>query len=96
MHSEYGWEAAKEGKEASTVKGLRQLFPSHVQMYTLDPDSTRRRGVRDARELFISYDQIEVEDLAHPRELNLRRRASRTPIFFATSSSAAGSVRCCR
>ncbi|BAC92346.1 helicase HerA domain-containing protein [Gloeobacter violaceus] len=72
MHSEYGWEAAKEGKEASTVKGLRQLFPGHVQMYTLDPDSTRRRGVRDARELFISYDQIEVEDLSLIRgELNL-------------------------
>jgi DNA helicase HerA-like ATPase len=27
MHSEYGWEAATEGKNFSTVKGLRQLFP---------------------------------------------------------------------
>ncbi|AGY59188.1 helicase HerA domain-containing protein [Gloeobacter kilaueensis] len=72
MHSEYGWEAAREGKEVSTVKGLRQLFPGQVQMYTLDPDSTRRRGVRDARELYISYDQIEVEDLSLIRgELNL-------------------------
>lgn len=72
MHSEYGWEAVKEGKDASAVKGLRQLFPGKVQMYTLDPESTRRRGVRDARELYISYDQIEVEDLSLIRgELNL-------------------------
>jgi DNA helicase HerA-like ATPase len=37
MHSEYGWEAAREGKQFSTVKGLRQLFPGQVQIYTLDP-----------------------------------------------------------
>lgn len=72
MHSEYGWEAAREGKDCATVKGLRQLFPGRVQLYTLDPESTRRRGVRDARELYISYDQIEVEDLSLIRgELNL-------------------------
>jgi uncharacterized protein len=72
MHSEYGWEATREGKQFSTVKGLRQLFPGQVQIYTLDPESTRRRGVRDAQELYIGYDQIEVEDLALVRgELNL-------------------------
>jgi uncharacterized protein len=32
MHSEYGWEAMKEGKQVSTVKGLRQLFPGKVGM----------------------------------------------------------------
>ena len=63
MHSEYGWEAMKEGKQVSTVKGLRQLFPGQVEMYTLDPESTKRRGVRDAQELYLSYDQIEIEDL---------------------------------
>lgn len=63
MHSEYGWEAMKEGKQVSTVKGLRQLFPGKVVMYTLDPESTKRRGVRDAQELYLSYDQIEIEDL---------------------------------
>ena len=31
MHSEYGWEAMKEGKQVSTVKGLRQLFPGQVR-----------------------------------------------------------------
>jgi hypothetical protein len=63
MHSEYGWEAMREGKQVSTVKGLRQLFPGQVEIYTLDPDSTRRRGVRDAQELYLSYDQIEIEDI---------------------------------
>ncbi|OKH22182.1 ATPase [Hydrococcus rivularis NIES-593] len=63
MHSEYGWEAMREGKEVSTVKGLRQLFPGQVEIYTLDPESTKRRGVRDAQELYLSYDQIEIEDI---------------------------------
>jgi uncharacterized protein len=63
MHSEYGWEAMKEGKEVSTVKGLCQLFPGQVEIYTLDPESTKRRGVRGSRELFLSYDQIEIEDI---------------------------------
>ncbi|MEN9215790.1 MAG: ATP-binding protein [Gloeomargarita sp. HHBFW_bins_162] len=72
MHSEYGWEAMKEGKDLSMVKGLQQLFPDHVKIYTLDPASTQRRGVRHAQELWISLDQIEVEDLELLREvLNL-------------------------
>jgi uncharacterized protein len=72
MHSEYGWEAVAEGKNISTVKGLRQLFPNEVVVYTLDPESSRRRGIRDAQELFLNYDQIEVEDIRLVgRELDL-------------------------
>lgn len=83
MHSEYGWEAAKEGKQLSTVKGLRQLFPTQVQIYTLDPDSTKRRGVRDAQELYISYDQIDVEDLSLVRgELNLSEASLENAIIL--------------
>ena len=63
MHSEYGWEAVSEGKQFSTVKGLKQLFPGQVEIYTLDPESTKRRGVNNAQELFLSYDQIQIEDL---------------------------------
>ncbi|MGJ5672948.1 MAG: helicase HerA domain-containing protein [Nostochopsis sp.] len=63
MHSEYGWEAVSEGKQFSTVKGLKQLFPSKVEVYTLDPESTKRRGVPHAQELYLSYEQIEVEDI---------------------------------
>jgi len=63
MHSEYGWEAMREGKQVATVKGLRQLFPGQVEIFTLDAESTNRRGVRDAQELFLSYEQIEIEDI---------------------------------
>lgn len=83
MHSEYGWEAATEGKQLNTVKGLRQLFPSQVQIYTLDPDSTKRRGVRDAQELFVSYNQIEVEDIALlSQELNLSEASLENAIIL--------------
>ncbi|BAY27603.1 hypothetical protein NIES2100_74280 [Calothrix sp. NIES-2100] len=63
MHSEYGWQAVCEGKQYSTVKGLKQLFPGKVEVYTLDPESTKRRGVRDAQELYLSYEQIKIEDV---------------------------------
>ncbi len=83
MHSEYGWEATREGKVFSTVKGLRQLFPGQVQIYTLDPESTRRRGVRDAQELYISFDQIDVEDLMLVRdELNLSEASLENAIIL--------------
>ena len=86
MHSEYGWEAASEAStrdHVATVKGLRQLFPEQVQVYTLDPESTQRRGVRDAQELYIGYDQIEVEDLALVRqELNLSEASLENAIIL--------------
>ncbi len=83
MHSEYGWEAQCEGKNINTVKGLRQLFPGKVEMYTLDPESTRRRGIRDAQELYLSYDQIEVEDISLvQRELNLSEAAIENAIIL--------------
>ncbi len=83
MHSEYGWEAVSEGKQFSTVKGLRQLFPGQVQMFTLDPEATQRRGVRDAQELYISFDQIDVEDLNLVRgELNLSEASLENAIIL--------------
>ena len=83
MHSEYGWEAVSEGKHFSTVKGLRQLFPGQVQIFTLDPEATQRRGVRDAQELYISFDQIDVEDLMLVRgELNLSEASLENAIIL--------------
>lgn len=83
MHSEYGWEAVSEGKQFSTVKGLQQLFPGRVQVYTLDPESTKRRGVRNAQELYLSYDQIEVEDIMLVRgELNLSEASLENAIIL--------------
>ncbi|MGF1576552.1 MAG: helicase HerA domain-containing protein [Cyanophyceae cyanobacterium] len=83
MHSEYGWEAATEGRQHNTVKGLRQLFPHRVQIYTLDPESTRRRGVQDAQDLHISLNQIEVEDLTLlSQELNLSEASLENAIIL--------------
>lgn len=83
MHSEYGWEAATEGRAHNTVKGLRQLFPHQILIYTLDPDSTRRRGVQDAQDLHISLNQIEVEDLTLlSQELNLSEASLENAIIL--------------
>ena len=83
MHSEYGWEAVSEAKQFSTVKGLRQLFPGQVQIFSLDPEATQRRGVRDAQDLYISFDQIDVEDLTLVRgELNLSEASLENAIIL--------------
>ena len=67
MHNEYGWKAMKEGKgnqSSSFVKGLKQLFGDRVAIFSLDPKSTRARGIQPDHEVYISYDQIAVEDIA--------------------------------
>jgi len=66
MHNEYGFKAMKEtaGANATFVKGLKQLFGSKVAIFSLDPESTRARGVQPDYEVYISYDQIAVEDIA--------------------------------
>jgi len=63
MHNEYGWETRSEDSSIS-VKGLKQLFPERVAVFSLDPDSTRRRGAKPDVEAFISLDQIDIEDIA--------------------------------
>ncbi len=60
MHSEYGWEAEGEGLR---VKGLRQLFGDKVAIFTLDPESTRRRGITPDAVVRIPWRSIEPEDL---------------------------------
>ena len=65
MHNEYGFKAMKEsGSSSSFVKGLKQLFGSKVAIFSLDPQSSRARGVQPDHEVYISYDQISVEDIA--------------------------------
>ncbi len=63
MHNEYGWQAMSESKAAPRVKGLKQLFGHKVVVYSLDAESSKTRGIPDARELYIGYNQIEIEDL---------------------------------
>ncbi len=78
MHSEYGWQATQEAGDGrgSFVKGLKQLFGSKVAIFTLDPDSARRRGVQSDFTVKIPYNQITVEDIASlSDELNLNPTA---------------------
>ncbi len=62
MHSEYGWQAVSESGYAA--KGLKQLFPGRVSVFTLDPVSSRQRGVTTDYEARIGFDEIEPEDVA--------------------------------
>jgi DNA helicase HerA-like ATPase len=66
MHSEYGWQATQEAGlgKGSFVKGLKQLFGNQIAIFTLDPESTRKRGVSADYEVKIFTDQITVEDIA--------------------------------
>ncbi len=78
MHSEYGWQATQEAGNGrgSFVKGLKQLFGSRVSIFTLDPESARRRGIQSDFNVKIPYNQITVEDIASlAEELNLNPTA---------------------
>jgi hypothetical protein len=76
MHSEYGLQARKEGQGEAFVKGLKTLFPNKVVIFSLDPDSTRRRGGMPDVEVALSYDDIRVDDIMPlSGELNLHPTA---------------------
>jgi uncharacterized protein len=62
MHNDYGWEVSDE--RGTSAKGLAQLFPSKVAIFTLDPESTRRRNAKADYVVSIGYDEIEPADLA--------------------------------
>ncbi len=79
MHNEYGDRARQEtdGDAVAFVPGLRQLFGSKVQIVSLDPESTRRRGGNTDIELHLYADQVEPEDVLPLREtLNLNATAT--------------------
>ncbi len=61
MHNEYGWEGTAE--HTSSVKGLKQIFPGRVTIFTLDDESSRRRGSNPDFTVTIGYEQIDPEDL---------------------------------
>ncbi len=61
MHSEYGWQGTRE--EGHAVKGLKQLFPAEVAVFSLDPVSSRRRGLSPDAEVQIGFGEIEPEDI---------------------------------
>lgn len=74
MHNDYGWEATSE--KDLKVKGLKQLFPSKVQIFTLDEESARRRKASTDYVVRIAYSEIEPEDIELLRQtLNLTEPA---------------------
>ena len=71
MHNEYG-HGGRDSDRGIMVKGLKQLFPSQVSTFTLDEDSSRRRGSTPDEVVRIGYSEIEPEDIELLREtLNL-------------------------
>ena len=84
MHSEYGLQARQEGKDKSFVKGLKTLFPDKVAIFSLDPDSTRRRGGSPDYDITLDYQSIHVEDvLSLQSELNLHSTALEAAYLIA-------------
>ena len=76
MHNEYGWQGTSEGS-TSTVKGLKQLFPSKVAVFSLDEQSSRTRGINPDYVVRIGLEEIEPEDVQMLREsLNLSEVAA--------------------
>ena len=61
MHNEYGWEGTSENN--IKVKGLKQLFPGKVAVFSLDERYDQRRKVKSDFIVSIGYDEIEPEDI---------------------------------
>ena len=61
MHNEYGWQGTREG--GPPVKGLKQLFPSKVAVFSLDPKMSQWRGLTPDAEVTIGYNEIEPQDM---------------------------------
>lgn len=86
MHSEYGLQARSENQShnSSFVKGLKTLFPHKVVLFSLDPESTRRRGTTPDVEIIIGFDSINVDDiLSLQEELNLHSTACEVAFLLA-------------
>jgi hypothetical protein len=66
MHSEYGWAGKADGTRI--VKGLKQLYNAPISVFTLDPKSSRDRGVMADHVVEIGLDQIQPSDFELLRE----------------------------
>ena len=77
MQNEYGWQGTNEG--GPPVKGLKQLFPSNVAVFTLDEQNSRGRGASVDAVVKIGFSEVEPEDVALLRQtLNLTDQAVET------------------
>ncbi len=71
MHDEYAF--GKESEEKRWVKGLKNLFPTRVQVWSIDQNAGRRAGRAVDEVIRIGLNQIEPEDvLLLAEELDLR------------------------
>jgi DNA helicase HerA-like ATPase len=74
MQNEYGWKG--RGEEISEVKGLKQLFPAKVAVFTIDEEHAKRRGVSTDFVVKIGCDEIQPDDMVSLRQtLNLTDQA---------------------
>ena len=80
MHSEYGENPKQEdepGKKSEALKGLRELFPSKVSTFSIDPKTAKERGARVDQPVYIYADQIRSQDILPLRDvLNLNETAA--------------------
>lgn len=68
MHNEYGWAGTHETANGiSEARGLKQLFNDKVEVFTLDPDN-KSQTFKDAVNLEIGFNQVDVEDLEMIRQ----------------------------
>ena len=82
MQSEYGWRGGTE--DIGWVKGLKQLFPTKVAVFSLDEANSRLRGVTPDYLVRVGYNQIEPEDIEMLREtLNLSDAAADAAFVLA-------------
>jgi DNA helicase HerA-like ATPase len=78
MHNEYGWQG-RDAERNREVKGLKQvgMGPSKVAVFTLDEESSRRRGAQWDETVALGMQEIEPEDVELLREtLNLSEVAA--------------------
>lgn len=84
MHSEYGLQARTESVNKTFVKGLKTLFPEKIAIFSLDPVSTRRRGLNPDVVITFSYNAVHVDDiLSLQNELSLHATAVEAAYLIA-------------
>ncbi len=81
MHSEYGY--GDHAEDGTHVKGLRDLFPSKVNIFSIDPKSARERGYTPDFDVHLHADQIQPQDILPLRDtLNLNETAAESSFLL--------------
>ena len=67
MANEYGWRGFSEN--INEVKGLKQLFPSKVAVFSLDETNSKKRGLTPDYVVKFGLEEIEYADIAILKDL---------------------------